>query len=58
MAVYPDAIDHGPLGYHRYAAVDSTGEPTLLNRRGQGDLARFRDVWMRTIASQQGLEVG
>jgi hypothetical protein len=58
MAVYPLAIDHGPLGYHRYAAVDSTGEPTLLNRRGQGDLARFCDVWMRNIASQQGLEVG
>jgi hypothetical protein len=58
MAVYPVAIDHGPLGYHRYAAVESTGEPTLLNRRGQADLARFCNVRMRNIASQQGLEVG
>jgi len=57
MAVYPIAIDHGPLGYHRYAAVESSGEPTLLNRRGQADLARFCDVWMRNIASQQRLEV-
>jgi hypothetical protein len=55
---YVVAIDHGPLGYHRYAAVASTGEPTLLNHRGQSDLARFCDVWMRNIASQQGLEVG
>ncbi len=56
-AVYPTAIDHGPLAYHRYVLVDSLGEPTLLVAHGQADLARFCDVWMRNIAAQQRLEV-
>ena len=56
-AVYPIAIDHGLLGYHCYLDVDSAGQLTLLNARGQEDLTRFCDVWMKNIADQQRLEV-
>jgi hypothetical protein len=55
-AVYPTAIDHGPLGYHRYVHLDSAGHPARIIPRDQADLARFCDLWMRNIASQQGLE--
>lgn len=57
-AVYPIAIDHGPLGYHRYAQLERSGQLSPVLTRGQDDLARFCDAWMRNIASQQGLEVG
>ena len=56
-AVYPIAIDHGPLGYHRYAQLERSGQLSPVLARGQDDLARFCDAWMRNIASQQGLEV-
>ena len=56
-AVYPIAIDHGPLGYHCYVDVDSAGQLTLSTARGQAGLARFCDVWMKNIAAQQRLEV-
>lgn len=55
--VYPIAIDHGPLGYHCYVDVDSAGQLTLSTARGQADLARFCDVWMKNIAAQQRLGV-
>jgi hypothetical protein len=54
-AVYPTAIDHGPLGYYRYVHFDSAGQPTRISRPGQADLASFCDSWMRNIANQQGL---
>ena len=54
-AVYPIAIDHGPLGYHRYADLERTGQLANPQPRGQVELARFCDVWMRNIAAQQGL---
>ena len=54
-AVYPIAIDHGPLGYHRYAELDGAGHLSRMVPRGQADLARFCDVWMKNIAAQQGL---
>jgi hypothetical protein len=54
-AVYPIAIDHGPLGYHRYAELEGAGQISRVLARGQADLARFCDVWMRNIAAQQGL---
>ncbi len=56
-AIYPTAVDHGPLAYHRYVVVDSLGQPTQLVADGQAELARFCDVWMRNIAAQQRLEV-
>lgn len=56
-AVYPTAIDHGPLGYHRYAELDGAGQISCVSRRGQADLARFCDHWMKNIAAQQRLEV-
>ena len=56
-AVYPIAIDHGPLGYHCYVDVDGAGQLTLSSARGQAELARFCDVWMKNIAAQQRLEV-
>jgi hypothetical protein len=56
-AVYPIAIDHGPLGYHRYADVERTGQLANVRPRGQADLTRFCDVWMKNIAAQQRLEV-
>lgn len=56
-AVYPIAIDHGPLGYHRYADLGRTGQLANFRGRGQPDLARFCDVWMKNIAAQQRLEV-
>lgn len=40
-AVYPIAIDHGPLGYHRYADVGRSGQLDNLRPRAQADLARF-----------------
>lgn len=57
-AVYPIAIDHGPLGYHRYADLGRTGQLANVRPPGQADLARFCDVWMKNIAAQQRLEVG
>ena len=56
-AVYPIAIDHGPLGYHRYADLGRTGQLANLRPPGQADLARFCDVWMKNIATQQRLDV-
>jgi hypothetical protein len=56
-AVYPIAIDHGPLGYHRYADLVRTGQLSNIRAAGQGELARFCDVWMKNIAAQQRLEV-
>ena len=56
-AVYPIAIDHGPLGYHRYADLGRTGRLANMRPQGQADLARFCDVWMKNIAAQQRLEV-
>src|SRR6185503_1836388 len=43
QAVYPAAIDHGPLGYFRYVHFDSTGRPARIASRGQAQLARFCD---------------
>jgi hypothetical protein len=54
-AVYPTAIDHGPLGYYRYIHFDSVGQPVRVASRGQAQLARFCDVWMRNITFQQSL---
>jgi hypothetical protein len=54
-AVYPTAIDHGPLGYYRYVHFDSAGQPARVSRPGQADLASFCDTWMRNIAVQQGV---
>jgi hypothetical protein len=54
-AIYPTAIDHGPLGYRRYVHLDSAGEAVRVRPRGQADLARFCDLWMDNIAHQQGL---
>lgn len=56
-AVYPIAIDHGPLGYHRYADLVRTGQLSNVRPQGQGELATFCDVWMKNIAAQQRLEV-
>jgi Domain of unknown function (DUF6908) len=56
-AIYPIAIDHGPLGYHRYAQLEGAGHISCVLPRGQADLARFCDVWMKNIAAQQRLEV-
>jgi len=54
-AVYPTAIDHGPMGYHRRVEFDDAGYPARFSRRGQADLASFCNLWMRNIAAQQGL---
>ena len=54
-AVYPTAIDHGPMGYHRHVDFDEAGQPARFARRGQADLASFCNAWMRNIASQQRL---
>lgn len=54
-AIYPTAIDHGPLGYYRYVHFDSDGHPARIASRGQADLSRFCDGWMTNIAAQQGL---
>ena len=54
-AVYPTAVDNGPMGYHRHVELDDAGHPTRFLKRGQADLARFCDRWMRNIASQQRL---
>jgi hypothetical protein len=54
-AIYPTAIDHGPLGYYRYVHFDSAGQPDGVSKRGQADLASFCDIWMKNIAIQQGL---
>jgi hypothetical protein len=54
-AIYPTAIDHGVLGYHRHVHFDSVGQPARVASRGQAALATFCDGWMRNIASQQGL---
>ncbi|HVV49890.1 MAG TPA: hypothetical protein VHO06_09540 [Polyangia bacterium] len=57
-AVYPTAIDHPPpFGYRRYVDFGSDGMPQAVNRRGQADLARFCDGWMKNIAQQQGIKV-
>lgn len=56
-AVYPTAIDHGPLGYHRHVDLDGAGRLARVDSQRQADLARFCDVWMRNIAAQQRLEV-
>jgi hypothetical protein len=56
-SVYPIAIDHGPLGYHRYADLARTGRLGNVRPQGQADLARFCDVWMTNIAAQQQLTV-
>jgi hypothetical protein len=57
-AVYPTAIDHPPpFGYRRYVDLGTDGIPEAINRRGQADLARFCDRWMKNIAQQQGLVV-
>ena len=45
------------LGYHRYAQLERSGQLSPTLARGQEDLARFCDAWMRNIAAQQGLEV-
>ena len=45
-AVYPTAIDHGPLRYHRYVDVDTDSRPTRFARarpRGSRDLLRYVD---------------
>jgi hypothetical protein len=55
VAVYPTAIDHGPVGYYRHVHFDSAGQPARISRRGQADLASFCNLWMRNIAIQQGL---
>lgn len=54
-AIYPTAIDHGPIGYYRYVHFDSNGHPARIAIRGQADLARFCDGWMTNIAAQQKL---
>jgi hypothetical protein len=54
-AVYPTAIDHGPMGYHRHVELDAAGHPARFSRRGQADLAKFCESWMRNIARQQRL---
>ncbi len=55
-AIYPTAIDHPPpIGYRRYVEFGSDGLPDAIHRRGQADLARFCDTWIRNIAAQQGL---
>jgi len=54
-AVYPTAIDHGPMGYHRHVELDAAGHPMRCARRGQADLAKFCETWMRNIARQQRL---
>jgi hypothetical protein len=54
-AVYPTAIDHGPMGYHRHVELDAAGHPARIARRGQADLAKFCEGWMRNIARQQRL---
>jgi hypothetical protein len=54
-AIYPTAIDHGPLGYYRHVHFDSAGQPARVASRGQAALATFCDDWMRNIARQQGL---
>jgi len=54
-AVYPTAIDHGPMGYHRHVELDAAGHPKRFARRGQADLAKFCEAWMRNIARQQRL---
>jgi hypothetical protein len=54
-AIYPTAIDHGALGYHRHVHFDSAGQPARVASRGQASLAVFCDGWMQNIASQQGL---
>ena len=55
-AVYPTAIDHPPpFGYRRYVELGSDGLPDAIHRRGQADLARFCDAWMRNIREQQRL---
>jgi hypothetical protein len=53
--VYPTAIDHGLLGYHRYVEFDSAGRPIRVSSHRQASLARFCDGWMKNIASQQRL---
>jgi hypothetical protein len=57
QAVYPAAIDHGPLGYYRYIHFDTAGRPARILPRGQADLTRFCDAWMRNIAFQQRLDI-
>jgi len=52
-AVYPTAIDHGPMGYHRHVELNAAGNPARFSRRGQADLAKFCEGWMRNIARQQ-----
>jgi hypothetical protein len=54
-AVYPTAIDQGPMGYRRHLEFDEAGQPSRFHRRGQADLARFCNLWMRNIAAQQRL---
>jgi hypothetical protein len=54
-AVYPTAIDHGPLGYHRHVDLDASGTPVRVASRGQATLASFCDDWMKAIAVQQRL---
>jgi hypothetical protein len=56
-AVYPTAIDHGPMGYHRFVEFDEAGHPNRFSRRGQADLARFCNLWMNNIAEQQRLQL-
>ena len=57
-SVYPTAIDHGPMGYQRHVEFDGAGHPVRFSQRGQADLARFCNLWMKNIAAQQGLHQG
>jgi hypothetical protein len=54
-SVYPTAIDHGLLGYHRYVHFNSDGRPIRVSSHRQASLATFCDGWMKNIAAQQRL---
>jgi hypothetical protein len=54
-AVYPTAIDHGLLGYHRHVHFNSDGRPIRISSQRQASLATFCDGWMKAIAAQQRL---
>jgi hypothetical protein len=54
-AIYPTAIDHGPLGYYRHVHLDGSLQPVRVATKGQAALASFCDDWMSNIAAQQRL---
>jgi hypothetical protein len=57
-AIYPTAIDHGALGYHRHVHFDSVGQPARVASRGQGrprDLLRRLDAEHRESAKPGAL---